>query len=205
MNMTPTVSSNVTEFALGTSLMCQLNVNDMHYLIVDFLALMTLSSFFLAFAFYALAFFQREVVFLMVGIGINVNFLVNYILRVGLVRQETPLEGCGAKFGMPSYLAQNTAFVLVFVLSLPWFFKIRPHYPFIAIMTFIHLSTVWVGIQFHYNYQSQLLVGTLLGSLLAILWQFLTMFFVKERIKRALNTDFNKNYCSYFDSLRIYE
>ena len=95
------------------------------------------------------------------GFGNSLKYYFERIRPCNEIEGVRVLVGCGGSFSMPSNHAANAfAFAVTFFI----FFKNKIRYTFLAVALLVALSRIYVGV----HYPSDVLVGALLGSALAL-------------------------------------
>lgn len=190
----------LSNLALGTVLNCQIDISNMSPFIINVLAFSRLCTFFIIIGVYGLALFQRELYFLFLGIGLNIDWILNLILTY-LIRQPTPVEGCGSVYGMPCYQCQHSAFLFAIALTFFVFYQnVKLRYGALFITSLMWYFSAFGNYLLQYNSASQVVVGSLLGFYLGIIFQILIWLILYPKRNDIVNNDCNSTFCGYTTS-----
>jgi dolichyldiphosphatase len=140
------------------------------------LALCTLLPILISFSIIILFIVNRQLASIQLGIGLIGNEVLNAVLKRWLAHPR-PNHSQRSDYGMPSSHAQFSGFFAMYMLLLLWWrWRIGSF-----IKRFIYSTVVLVGsllvcysrIYLHYHTEEQVLVGILVGTVVAILYYWL--------------------------------
>jgi membrane-associated phospholipid phosphatase len=94
--------------------------------------------------------------------GVAINSFINFVLK-NLIRAKRPIPSMHSDYGMPSGHCQTASFVTTML----YFYNFRA-FVFACVFSFI---TMWQRVHYRHHYLSQVIVGTLLGVIIAYVFK----------------------------------
>lgn len=137
----------------------------------QFLVLFHYASLFVTALTLGLSFRYKELYLLLFGLGLSADTIINWLLRQ-IIRQEAPLAGCGVLYAMPSQQTQHAAFLVVFAATFAYVWRARFSVWHMALALGFLDAVVLSALYFNFASEQQVLVGAVIGGVLALVWQF---------------------------------
>jgi hypothetical protein len=126
-------------------------------------------------------------VYLLSFIGLNLNWLLNFVLRY-LIKQPPKYVGCGPTYNMPDFGAQQSIFfacsLLLFACSLGY----RVSLINIIFITYFFASVIYARFYIGIASVQQVMAGVLIGAAFAWIFHALLCKFLYKRIDWLLET-----------------
>ena len=195
-------NSTLTESALGTLILCNhtwaISSEHISPWVFNLLAFTRFSTLFIIFGVYGLALFQRELYFAFLGIGLNIDWILNMILRYSIA-EPSPIPNCGPKFAMPCYQCQHTSFLFAIALTFFPLFRVDVRYGAIFLTSILWYWSAFSHYFLNYTTAAQTLVGSFIGFALGILYQLFLRFVLYQYFSTIANSSWN--YCGYINDI----
>lgn len=141
---------------------------------------------FLTFGIYVLSLYKYELYFALVSLSLTIGWIINFIIQRSL-GETARFPDCGSPYQMPSFASQQivTFETMMTLFMIVWGnrFKLKL---IILLRTFtfgVLVSRIFLGI----NTTDQLLIGALMGFLLAILYHTIIYYIIFPYFGKILN------------------
>lgn len=157
---------------------------------------------YMTFSLLAISLYRQELYVFLISISLTLSYPLNFLLQ-NIFRDAPRFIGCYSEFGGPSFASQQLMFLIVILASYPFFFqrpfKIKAVFVLNFVNVFILFSWVWIGA----NTNLELFAGSIVGTILALLFQLFVYFIVSHRVQWLLGTSILQM-LGFMDTLIIY-
>lgn len=167
----PDYHRKFSEAAFGAIMKCNLPHEAINPLLLNVIAISRSVTFLITIGVSSLAFYQREIYFLFLAIGLYADLFVNWVVGM-LIKGPSPVDGCGPERSFPCYECEHAAFLFVIAFS---FFPLYAKTVRSGVLTFSSLllfASIFGSYFLNRNSATQVVAGFAIGIALGIAFQF---------------------------------
>jgi hypothetical protein len=152
----------------------------------DVMVLTRFSTILLTLLSFAVGLWYKELYLVLLGFGLTLDSLINWGLREAL-GEPPPYLGCGYGPSMPCFFSQHAFFAWTALVTFPFFWKARLTLWHILLVTGFAFASCFGQVYLAFNTPAQVLVGSMVGMVLGLIFQIIVYFFAYPYFECILN------------------